>query len=42
VRQLWIAVATIAILWPTNRVVIIGLLALTPSLVAGLLALIEE
>lgn len=42
--SIWIApfVATVAILWPTNRVVIIGLLALTASLVAGLLALIEN
>jgi hypothetical protein len=31
-------VTTVVILWPTNRVVIIGLLALTASLVAGFMA----
>lgn len=31
-------VATVAVLWPTNRVIIIGLIALTASFVAGIIA----
>lgn len=31
-------VATVAVLWPTNRVILIGLIALTASFVAGIIA----
>lgn len=31
-------IATVAVLWPTNRVIIIGLIALTASFVSGLIA----
>jgi hypothetical protein len=31
-------VATVAVLWPTNRVVLIALIALTASFVAGIVA----
>lgn len=35
------AVATATVLWPTNRVIVIGLIALTASFVAGTIAALE-
>jgi hypothetical protein len=42
--SLWIAavVAPVAIVWPTNRVIIAGLLALTASAFAGNITKLEE
>lgn len=41
--SIWVAppVAAAAIFWPTNRVVLLALLALTASLVAGLMIRLE-